>query len=871
MAREEIKPTIYRFQEAAKSPIPDFAQAESLQNQDPNQDSFLKSTFSSIFSAPVRLGENIAGLLPEVQRARESVDRLRDRGGEFATLADELDKEIVKRPSTAEVIGNALGTALWVAPLPLLKGLKAAPVLNSIVRGGAYGAAFGAADALGEGLRMEKVLTNAIVGGVIGAPLGLATHGIFKLVGGAGKGVLKSVSDGRIADAGKRLFSPTISRLQEFGYAGKEIAKRFQEIGVNAKRKMGEAMIKMSEIGLVDVPRLFPWQVKTKMMDTASAWRGKNSLLDILTGKGSLKKAGDAVKKAAKVAREMLDDIAVEAKGKKILPGKRQNYFTHLIPSSKSVALSKTERNALAGAKTLAEREAIYLQSKAKVSLRRDILENAVFKERAFNTIDDAGRTLDSWAFYVSSGKRAINEKTKPFLKYILKTGQAKSLQEAESKAFRDFLRKPISRIPKFGPLEHARKIDFPFWDPDPRRVLPNYTLGAIARIEAATKFGAKNEKLNRLIANVGKKSGVQAASEVDDLVRKITGQIKTAPAREQISTTLRMLQVPKLAYAQIINIGQSTNTLLASDLGSLASGIQSAFSNKGVQKALKTGAILNSVLKRELAYAGGGSNFANNILKYSGFTWTETFNRVVASNAGMKYAEKTFARLKKNPQSKVLRWRLQELGVNPAEALKRGSLIEKELLNVGNMFSAKTQFLSEPMYLPAWASSPEGKVVFQFKNFAYNQAVFIKRQLLNKNIPLTRKARTLLILGMVYPMTGEVLGDIRAFLTGVKRPTKAWDRYWNNIANAGTFGLAVDFWESAKFRNTAEAVVGPTVGSIADLTESAVASLEAGEWTDGLMKTLLRQTGVLRPVANFMYPTKRKNMGDVLEFWDKL
>ena len=48
--------------------------------------------------------------------------------------------------------------------------------------------------------------------------------------------------------------------------------------------------------------------------------------------------------------------------------------------------------------------------------------------------------------------------------------------------------------------------------------------------------------------------------------------------------------------------------------------------------------------------------------------------------------------------------------------------------------------------------------------------------------------------------MVGEVTSDIRSLITGSKRPTKALDRYLSNIANAGTFGLALDLWESAKF-----------------------------------------------------------------------
>jgi len=862
---EEIKSkTKWRFQEVARNPLPNFAEAEPF----PLESVERAPLWKSIFSGPLNLGADINELFPETQEVRTQIDEFRKKGGESAKVADRMELMIGKKPTTAQVMGHSLETALWVAPVPLFKGVKAIPALAAIMRGGVYGAAFAGAGAMGEGKKLEEVASRAITGGIIGAPFGLATHGLFKV---GLKIPQKMVSSFKKSETIQRLVYPVISRLKTFGKAGRTIAERFHQSGVDAKRKMGVAMLQLNEAGLVEVPRLFPWQKKAALLSTDLAWKGKNSLLDTLVGKSPVRQATPAVQEAFRVSRKVLNEIISSADDAAVAVGKRQNYFTHFNPSPEKVILSKAEKVALKQAKTIAEREAIYLQSNLKESIRRDILENAVFKQGAFRNVEEGGRILESWAQYVQGGKRVIDKQVRPFLDYVVKKGQAKNLAQAEAKAFKDFIRRPLPRLPKYGPLEYSREIDLPFWDPDPRRVLPTYTIGAITRIEAVQSFGPRNETLNQLIRKVGTTKGVEAAREVDKLVRTITGQIRYAPASEKISMTLRAIQTPKLAFAQILNIGQNINVLLNSDLGALSYGLQSAFTNKGIQKALKSGAILQSVLQRELSYAGGGLDFANKVLKYSGFTWTELFNRTVSANAGMRYAEKTFEKLKKNPTNQFLRWRLKEMQISPAQALKRGTLIEAELLRAGNMMSMTTQFVSQPLYLPAWASSPEGKVIFQFKNFAYNQARFVKNQLFNPHIPLARKARTLLILSMVYPMSGEVLGDVRAMVTGVKRPTNAWDRYWSNIATAGTFGLALDVWESARFGGIAETIGGPTLGTVAEVTENFVRSVEKGEPTTGFIKSLFRQTGVLRPVGNYLYPTKRKNMGSVLEFWEDL
>lgn len=853
----------FRFQEVARNPLPNFPNAEPLLLEDIDKDPWWRRTYESVFSAPIGLGENLAELFPEVKEARAEVARLRAKG--LTEIADEMERTLGEKPTTAQVIGNAAGTALWVVPIPLAHGLKAAPAAQAFIRGGLYGAAFGAADAMGEGKNIDDVMTRAITGGMIGAPVGLAGYGVFKY----GMKIPKKVAQAfKTPETVKKLLYPTMTRLRDLGKKGVAIAEGFKNISIEAQRKAGETMLKFGKVGIVKNPRLFPTLQKkvAKLLSRDAAWRGENSLLDVLSGKTSPKATSAQVGAAGKVGRKVLDEIADSADDIGILVGKRHKYIPHLTPSAKVVALNNKQRVALQKAKTIAEKEAIYLAN----PLRKDVIENAVFKEKAFKSISTAGQVLDSWTVYVQRGRRIIDEKVRPFLDYLIKTGQAKSLKEAEAKAYRTFLHRPLRRIARYGPLEFSREINFPFWDPDPRRFLPAYTIDAITRMETAITFGPENQILNRMIKTIGQTKGIQTAREVDNLVRTITGQIRRQPARHQVSFALRMIQTPKLAYAQILNIGQNLNTLLASDVGSLAYGLQSAFTDKGVQNALKSGAILQSLMRKQLSYIGG-SGFGERILKYTGFTWTELFNRTVAANAGMKYAQKTFAKLKANPTNKFLRWRLEELGISPDTALNRGNLIERELLRAGNLMSSKTQFLSEPLYLPAWASSPEGKVVFQFKNFAFNQALFVKRQLLSPQVPLTRKIRTLAILSLVYPMSGEVLGDIRSLLTGVKRPTKAWDRYWSNIAMAGTWGLAMDFWEAARFRRVAEQIGGPTVGSVAELSENFVASVEAGEPTSGFIKSVLRQTGVLRPIGNWLYPTRRKNMGDVFEFWEDL
>lgn len=862
-------PKKFRFEEVAEMPLPRFADAEPLEYRKPT----LEEIGKGIFKAPIGLGENIAELYSDVKYARANTERLRKKGGEWAKIADQAELIMGQYPTRAKVIGNALGTALWIAPMPLAQSLKAAPALSAFVRGGMYGTAFGFADALAEGKSLEKAIVKGIKGGVIGAPMGLATHGILHYGLKIPKnlaGWVKDKTPETIKKGVESVLSPTMNRIRALGKEGAIIVERFKKAGLEAKLKMADATMKMGKVGLVKLKRLFPWQETSPLLTTEQAWRGENSVLDVLMGRAAPAGATAEVRAAANVGRKILNEIAESADDVGVLVGRRQDYVTHMVPSADRIVLSRAEERALAAAKTIGEREAVYLQSHLKESIRRDVIENAVNKLKAFKSVEGAGRILNSWAHFVQGGGR-VDKKIQPMIEYFIRSGQAKSFQQAQSLALKQFVERPLSKLPAYGPLEYPRLLNFPFWDPDPRRFLPTYSLGAIARIETAGQFGVKGEVMADLLKKIKTSKGLQTYELANKLVKTVTGQVEKTPVATKASFFLRTLQAPKLAYAQIVNLGQSLNTLLASDVGCLSYGLQSAFKNKGIQNALESGAILNSVIKQQLSYMGG-TNFANNLLKHTGFTWTEMFNRVVASNAGMKYAEITLEKLKKNPENAILRWRLEELGVNPNTVLERGSLVKNELLKAGNIFTTKTQFLSEPLYLPAWASSPEGKVVFQFKNYAYNQALFMKNHLATQwsQRNYAGVVRTLGILGLVFPMTGEVLGDIRSIITGAKRPTKAWDRYWSNIAMAGTFGLALDFWESARYRRLASSFGGPTLGSVAELGEGFVASIEKGEVTAGFQKSALRQFG-LSPISNRLFPTRRKNMGEVLDFWDNL
>ena len=857
-------PTQNLFQNVIDSPVGSTPTITPV-GQNAPQESLLSKGYHFFFQPVINLGEDISFLYPEQKAARTSIEQLRKMGGEQE--AQRLLGELPEVPTFEKVIGDVAGTVLtgitmnpFGGAIGALKGLKGLPFLQSMARAGltgaAYGGAFGLTGALSNKEGLQRTIEQTILGSVLGAPFGIAGELAFKGIGAVAGKAVAPIAGAAVSFAEKHpivgevvnFFRPVKAVLMSnYGEIGKTLAKVFETHSEKVNSSVGQVAKKLYEAGLIEAPRL----TNKNLLSREEAWAGPNSLKDKLQGKVTLQEGqpfvtpkesapNPKVEKAYQTADQIRNEVLVSAQKVGVVKQgvTAENYFPQITPDANAVSLSAADR---AKGNLLG----------AEGSLRADVLENAVNKDHTFATIEEAAGVLDSWAEFVKGGGRIAPDNK--WLQYLVKKGQAATIEEAAGKTMMEMKFRNTPMTPRAGALDYPRQYDFPFYDPDPRRVLLAYSANSLSRIHYAELLGPEEEILKTYIGKVEQLQGPNAAIELEKTVRQITGQISKNPSRQNLSVFFRALQVPKLTFAQIVNLGQSLNTLLSSDLGSLAYGLSKSFGEKGILNALESGALLNPLLRENLSYLGGGSAFADKWLRWTGFNWTENFNRTVAANAGQKYLEKQAARLIKNPNNGLARWRIQELNVNPDEVLKIGLTKEMKLI-AGDTMSTRTQFLSRPMDLPGFASSPEGKVFFQFKNYAYQQVNFLKNKI-GSDIATKNYAgvlRTFLLLGTVFPMTGEVLQDVRSLITQEKRPTNLLDRYLNDLANSGSWGLAIDLWSSARYGMLAENIIGPTLGTATKLTE---ATLQGN--IDQLVKQLLQQTGVGRIPAN-LFMTKQ-------------
>ncbi len=493
--------------------------------------------------------------------------------------------------------------------------------------------------------------------------------------------------------------------------------------------------------------------------------------------------------------RKITDDIAAEAqtlgikvrRGAETVPFEpRENFFPRVIPNPDQLA---------------------------RGAIRADVSENIV-RAGIRRTRAEADTFIDEFRSFMESGKRKES-----MIEHLVQSGQAKSPADALSKLQR-FKKETIQRQ---GSLEFSREVDLPFFDPNPGRVLPKFITSSSKRLAEIQNFGQKEETINKLIKQIDEAGG--DTDLVRAMVDRITKIQNTMSGGEQVSSFLRMLQGFKLGLAQIPNLTQGTlNTFLAGDMKAVGAGIAGLLNQQGRGFALRSGATLDATIQETLKSFGGSTGPLGVFLKATGFSATEKMNRILAANGGASYGQRLFNTLIKDPNNIAARRFLEEMGVKVDAALKRGALVEDDILTLANNFTNLTQFRARPQDLPFFASTPTGKVVFQFKNFIYGQTRLINRVLVEelKNKEFGRATRNLIILATIFPLTGEAISDVRALIKGRKRTVTGLARYFDNIAQVGAMGIFMEALQSGSFGRGTDFLAGPTAGDLGKLLDIA-------------------------------------------------
>ena len=396
----------------------------------------------------------------------------------------------------------------------------------------------------------------------------------------------------------------------------------------------------------------------------------------------------------------------------------------------------------------------------------------------------------------------------------------------------------------------------------DPRRAILAYGQGHAHRFAWGQVFGPNMELKSKFLeAAVAEGADPRAAREVLD---NLLGVKYQESAMREVSRFLGNAQVlSKLGLAWLPNLTQSLNA-------PVMLGMQKGF--HGLWEGLR-GVDRDQVTKALGVTQGLGDSIADVIngvekpgpmswavqkfLSYTGFNKGEEFNRLMSGHVGQYVIRDTVGKLVQG-RLRGARYAeaerlLDQLGINMraihATAKANGymgqhlsvaqidTLVTTKAMHSGISNATKLlQFVPDITRLPEWWTHPTGRLVFQFKSFAFNQAKLIRDTVLkeagNGNL------KPLMGLLSVYPVAGEAVASAQSMFRDKGRTSSGLTRVVEDMASMGAFGLALSGVQALSYKDFAGFALGPTFSDL----QNGLEAMASGNIAQSLTREITRK-----------------------------
>lgn len=443
-------------------------------------------------------------------------------------------------------------------------------------------------------------------------------------------------------------------------------------------------------------------------------------------------------------------------------------------------------------------------------------------------------------------------------------------IEESQAKAYLDNLRNSDGDFSKFHNLESPRTITPPRYAN--RSETLDYLHGSANRIGEIKHFGRDGEQLQEHLAQIGDERGGKAMGEATDLTNIATGTKKYNPVTDKLSRVARAYNtLTKLGRGAITNAGQTANTIAVGGLGRTLKNLPAALAPRNTEmgaaaraRGLEAGTTNREVIQQLKQGSGITKGWVGKV-GAPFFNRVESFNRRLATLVGDDFADHVAAKAAQgNGYGKRALANL--VGDSEAERIMSagGKLSDADRTLLSRRFVHNTQFKVDPQDLPGWASSPTGRNVMQFRQFAYNQTAMVTREVLQEAqhgnfAPLLRYVA-------VGVPVGEGVSDVKDLIGGKGfQKMGLGSRLLRDITQVGGAGLASDvvkgmlpptYLSPGRMAGSyVSTLLGPTAGTLSDLGLSAAEAMKGNP--KNLEKFGLSQLGLAGTIAkNTLLPS---------------
>lgn len=436
------------------------------------------------------------------------------------------------------------------------------------------------------------------------------------------------------------------------------------------------------------------------------------------------------------------------------------------------------------------------------------------------------------------------------------------------------------------GSLEHVRDGDAPFLR-DPVAALATYYASSARKLAEVRHFGADVGKAVNEYVIRASAAGEPTDFVRDALTRTLGGGPRVNQAERGLASGLMNLQVmAKLPTAVIGNATQTVFTISKAGFKNTASAAFDLLKSKAfrdpaiVDEAIASGATMEALVNELVAgkHTDLLARGASGVLKATGFTVVERFNRLLAAQSGIRTAQELAAVATKQ---KSLPWYgmthardravrdLERMGVDVPTLRTTGELSAQDRANAGFWMSHKTQFGTRFEDMPlGWSSSPMAKVMTQFKGFSFKAGKFMKDELVKPAMqgdvmPVARFVAAAGLFGGVTETARDFLFDRLQSTEDIDAKQQIIDGL-TSIAMGNIVAGMFRSGQAGGARGVTEAIAGPTLSDAyrwatvgqelgaraRDGAENAVESRDPGALMDPINQTVDEIRGGEGPVV---------------------
>ena len=459
----------------------------------------------------------------------------------------------------------------------------------------------------------------------------------------------------------------------------------------------------------------------------------------------------------------------------------------------------------------------------------------------------------------IASHLKDYSHETIQLVNHLIKTGQAKSYSKAISKLKSDV---STELFPEAS-FEKPRRLDLPAWvfETDARKVIPHYIDVTTKRISLVEKFGANGEKA---IKNLEKINAVDPneAKLVHEIIDMYTGNAERINGYKGIT---RELVNAYYGFEVATKIGLGTATV-----PNITQTLISTLPEWGAFRVIKGGVRLfdpsvrsgirsSGIFRESMINAFAGVEPTGVMGAFAKLTTKLGFNQI--NKANLYLSASTFEvgvkDLMKIAKGKGLRadWAKKRLGDFNID--HKNPLSDEKLVKKMYRFSVDTQLQKNVLKDPKIFNDPKWKPLFLFKRFGVRQTTMVKDMVMRE----VKRGNVMPILRLMVsaPLGGEFVifakNKIKSIATGDEYYRKeelfTIERFVNNIAAVGSFGIISDFMEAdelsdmgSKIKFTATPVFVNDANDLIDTYTSVMEDYE--KYGDGFLAVRRNTNDVL-------------------------